>query len=50
MIKEGYTIVKKGVKDLFNDDDFDNCVTSLWTESDHVFIHEVMRDQMTFII
>lgn len=50
LVKEGYTTTKEREKHMFNDDDLDNCVTSLWTEPDHVFIHEVMRDQISFII
>ncbi len=50
MVKEEYTTIKKWEKYLFDDDDFDNYVTSLWTESDHVFIYEVMRAQMIFFL
>jgi hypothetical protein len=31
-------------------DDLVNAFATLWTETDSVFIHEMMRDQMTFMV
>ncbi len=36
-------------KFLFDNADLESCVISLWTEPDHVFVHEVMRSQSTFL-
>ena len=49
LVKEGYTTIKKRDKHLFDNDDLECCIISLWTEPDHVFIHEVMRSQLTFL-
>jgi hypothetical protein len=49
LVKQGNTTTKKREKHLFDDDDLECCVISLWTEPDHVFIHEVMRSQLTFL-
>jgi hypothetical protein len=41
---------KKREKHLFDVDDLVNVLFSLWTEDDTIFIHECMRDQMTFLL
>ena len=39
---------KKRHKHLFDIDDLVGVFVSLWTEDNSVFIHEAMRDQITF--
>lgn len=41
---------KKREKRNFDVDDLVNVLVSLWTEDDSVFIHEVMGDQITFLL
>jgi hypothetical protein len=45
--KQNNTTIKKREKALF--DDLINVLFSLWTENDSVFIHEVIRIQITFL-
>jgi len=41
---------KKREKRLFDIDDLVGVFVSLWTEDNSVFIHEAMRDQITFLL
>ena len=41
--------MEKRDKDLFDDEDLDNCVTSLWTNPDVFLMHEEMRSQITLL-
>jgi hypothetical protein len=50
LLKQGYTTTKKREKHLFDVDNLVNVLVSLWTEDDSVFIHESMRDQITFLL
>ena len=50
LFKQNYTTTKKREKNLFDIDDLVNVLFSLWTEDDFVFIHEVMRIQITFLL
>jgi hypothetical protein len=50
LLKQGFTTTKKREKRNFDVDDLVNVLVSLWTEDDSVFIHEVMRDQITFLL
>ena len=43
-----YITTNEGEKHLFDVDDLVNVFVSLWTEDDSVFIHEIIRDQITF--
>jgi hypothetical protein len=50
LVKESYVTTRKREKHLFGVDDLVNVLFSLWTEDDTIFIHECMRDQMTFLL
>jgi hypothetical protein len=50
LVKQGYTTTERREKRNFDVDDLVNVLDSLWTEDDSVFIHEVMRDQITFLL
>ena len=46
----GNSTTKKRGKHLFDVDGLVNVLSILRTEDDSIFIHECMRDQMTFLI
>jgi hypothetical protein len=50
LLKQGYTETKKREKRLFDVDDLVNVPISLWTEDGSVFIHLVIRHQITFLL
>jgi hypothetical protein len=50
LVKEGYATTKKREKHNFDVDDLMNVFNSLWTEGGSIFIHEVMRIRITFLL
>jgi hypothetical protein len=50
LLKQGSSTTKKRDKHLFDVDDLVNALFTPWTEDGFIFIHERMRDQMTFLI
>lgn len=46
LVKKGFCTTKTREKFIFDEIDLDNCITSLWTDSDIVFMHEEMRSKV----
>jgi hypothetical protein len=50
LLQQGYTTTVKREKRLFDIDDLVNILFCLWTEDDSIFVHEMMRVQLTFLL